>query len=105
MLAVLVGDGGQPSVQGTSAQGAGQAGEVARDIGGGRRERPDTGALAPGDEVGPVPGLRHTADAGFTFSGMDRERGHAAATVGWLAAVPRSGLNPSGPRLASAPQR
>ena len=52
-----------------------------------------------------VPGPRHRSGAGFTFSGMHREHGQAAAAVVRLAAVPRSGLNPSGPRLASAPQR
>ena len=40
-----------------------------------------------------------------TVGGTDREHGHAAAAMGRLAAVPRSGLKPSGPRLASAPQR
>ena len=40
-----------------------------------------------------------------TVGGTDREHGHAAAAVGRLAAVSLSGLNPSGPRLASASQR
>ena len=46
----------------------------------------------------------HRPGAGFTLSGMDREHGYAAAVMGMMAAMPRSGLNPSGPRLASAPQ-
>jgi len=53
-----------------------------------------------------VPGSRHRKNGqDSTVGGTDRERGHAAEAVGRLAAMPRSGLKPSGPRLASAPQR
>ena len=48
------------------------------------------------------PGVRHKAGAGFTFSGMDHER-YAAWSKGRTTL--RSGLNPSGPRAASAFQR
>jgi hypothetical protein len=53
-------------------------------------------------QISPDMGSRHRAGAGFTFSGTEREHQAARGSAGVLM---RKGLNPSGSRLASVPQR
>ncbi len=55
-------------------------------------------------ELEAVRSLQAARSEGWGYSKLRYYR-QAATAVSWLVIVPRNGLNPSGPRLVSGPQR